>query len=58
MTSLFKEFKDKFKKGNKVHFSGYFRAFLLFQKIDRISKSWLEDEDLEPPAEFINWGTP
>ncbi|MCG8384555.1 MAG: hypothetical protein MJA30_03365 [Cytophagales bacterium] len=54
MTSLFKEFKDKFKKGNKVHFSGYFRAFLLFQKIDRISKSWLEDEDLEPPAEFIN----
>ena len=54
MTSLFVEFRSKFIKTDKVHFSGYFRAFLLFQKIDRISKSWLEDEDLEPPVEIID----
>ncbi len=54
MTTLFKEFRSKFKLTNRTHFIGYKKAFRLFQRIDRLDKPWLEDEDLEPLTEFID----
>lgn len=47
MTSLFVEFRTKFRKTGRVHFKGFQEAFRLFQEIDVMTKPWLEDEDLE-----------
>lgn len=54
MTTLFLEFRTKFQKTGRVHFKGFKEAFLLFQEVDRLTKPWLEDEDLEPNPEIIN----
>lgn len=54
MTSLFIEFQTRFRKTGMIHFKGFQEAFLLFQQVDRMTKPWLEDEDLEPHPELID----
>lgn len=54
MTSLFLEFQTRFRKTGRVHFKGFQEAFTLFQQVDRMTKPWLEDEDLEPSPELID----
>lgn len=54
MTSLFVEFRSKFRKSGRIHFKGFQEAFTLFQEVDRMTKPWLEDEDLEPPVGIID----